>query len=98
MNIGAFFKKKRKDPVPPVSSPPENMDRYDEDEEYDSYDPSPEALSLAATAKKDTSASMMKPAVPGRTTFNKTLVIGAIALLLISAAGAMIYELQTSPK
>lgn len=98
MNIGAFFKKKRKDPAPPVSSPPENMDRYDEDEEYDSYDPSPEALSLAATAKKDTSASMMKPAVPGRTTFNKTLVIGAIALLLISAAGAMIYELQTSPK
>ena len=98
MNIGAFFKKKRKDPAPPVSSPPENMDRYDEDEEYDSYDPSPEALSLAATAKKDTSASMMKPAVPGRTTFNKTLVIGAIALLLISAAGAMIYELQVAPK
>lgn len=98
MNIGAFFKKKRKDPAPPVSSPPENTDRYDEEEDYDSYDPSPEALSLAATAKKDTSASMMKPAVPGRTTFNKTLVISAIALLLISAAGAMIYELQTSPK
>ena len=98
MNIGAFFKKKRKDPAPLVSSPHENTDRYDEEEDYDSYDPSPEALSLAATAKKDSSASMMKPAVPGRTTFNKTLVIGAIALLLISAAGAMIYELQTTPK
>ena len=98
MNIGAFFKKKRKDPAPPVSSLHENTDRYDEEEDYDSYDPSPEALSLAATAKKDTSASMMKPAVPGRTTFNKTLVIGAIALLLIGAAGAMIYELQTTPK
>ena len=98
MNLGAFFKKKRKDPAPVSSRPIEEPENYDEDDDLDSYNPSADALTLASSAKKDTSASMIKPPVPGRTTFNKTYVIGALALLLISAAGAMIYELQTAPK
>ena len=98
MSFGAFFKKKRKDPAHTPGRPPESADLYEDEEEFDSYDPTPEAISLAASAKKDASASMIKPAVPGRTTFNKTYVIGLVAVLLISAAGAMIYELQTAPK
>ena len=101
MGIATFFQKKRKDPTntsPAPSTPSQENASGDLDGDFDEndvYDPNVADIALGPAAKRDTSESNYKPAPPRRTTFNKTLVLGGIALLLISAAGAMIYELQS---
>ena len=100
MGFSAFFQKKKKDPTQTSPPRPVHLQEndhgvYSEDsDENDDYNLDAADVSLPSAAKKDTSESNYKPPPPRRTTFNKTLVLGAIALLLISAAGAMIYELQ----
>ena len=97
MGFSTFFKKKRKDPASPVPVNTEDTtaEHHEDFDENDIYDPNDAEIALPAAAKKDSSESNYKPDTPRRTTFNKTLVLGGVALLLISAAGAMIYELQS---